>query len=155
MTWLCACDVGIKYHAEAWFEDGRLHEAKLVHGVGSLRSPEGLSWREGDRLVIECATVRKADGASKKKEVDALNRAAGRLGALHPNPEFMLPEAWKGQLPKKISHTRTLALLTEAERAILPSKKSELLHVLDAVGLGLRALGRRQAPELPLHSISG
>lgn len=132
---LCAVDVGIAYHAEAWFDSGGiLCCARLVNDCEPIKS--------GGRLVIECATVRARDGATKKREVDELNRAAGRLGALHPAPEFFLPEAWKNQLSKKISHARTLKRLFEPEHVKLPMKRSELLHVLDAVGLGLKVLGR-------------
>lgn len=133
---LCAVDVGVKYHAEAWFSStGVLCNARLVKNVEPIAC--------GGRLVIECATVRAQDGAVKKREVDALNRAAGRLGALHPAPEYQLPEAWKGQTSKAIDQARALKRLTEVERALLPLKKGELLHVLDAVSMGLRAVGRK------------
>lgn len=134
-------DTGVKYHAEACLHNGVLTHAALIGNVETLPRP---SFHFGDwRLVIECATVRRQDGHTKKREVDALNRAAGRLGAMHPAPEFILPEVWKGQTPKAIDHKRTLELLTPTERALLPTKKTELVHVLDAVGIALWAAGRK------------
>lgn len=135
MQELVAVDTGVKYHARAVFKDGVLGRAELIKDVGPIIC--------SGRLVIECATVRRQDGHTKRKQVDELNRAAGRLGALHPTPEFWQVETWKGQVPKRIDHERTLKVLTEAERAVLPKSKAELLHVLDAIGIGLRALGRR------------
>lgn len=140
-------DVGVKYHARALvtrFNGGPwlLHSADLVQGVEPIKVDAGgcpYTWR----LVIECATVRRADGHTKKREVDALNRAAGRIGAAHPSPEFRLPEQWKGQLKKPVDHARTLERLSPAELAVLPKSKAELKHVLDAVGIALKAVGRR------------
>lgn len=53
------------------------------------------------------------------------------------------PRQWKGQVPKKIHVARTLAKLTDAERALLPALPASKLHnVVDAAGLGLWLLGR-------------
>ena len=140
-------DVGLKYHARATMkktEGGywRLHDAVLAKEIGPLEMEcDGLPFEW--RLIIECATTRPRDGATKKKEVDALNRAAGRLGALHPCPVFLLPEQWKNQTPKKIDQERTLAALSPEEKTLLPTKKAELRHVLDAVAIALKAVGRR------------
>lgn len=129
-------DTGVEYHAEAWVQDGTLVRAVLIPDNRPITGP-------ADRIVIECATVRRADGHTKKREVDALNRAAGRLGANFVKPAYVLPEEWKGQVPKKIDHQRTLALLSAEEVKVLPQRKSELLHVLDAVGIALWACGRK------------
>lgn len=137
---LCSVDVGVKYHARAWFADGVLSSADLVKDVDPVLAPVG--GHEWD-LVIECATVRQRDGMTKKREVDALNRAAGRLGANHPSPIYKLPEEWKGNLPKKVDQQRTLAALIPEELACLPTSKAELHHILDAIGLGLKTMGRR------------
>ena len=145
---LCAVDTGVKYRAEAWFQnigDGPvLYRAALVPGIEPIWPGVSVPWLPTDRLVIECATVRRQDGHTKRKEVDALNRAAGRLGALHPNPTYLKVEEWKGQLSKKVDHERTISKLSDQELLVLKGMKAaQLKHVLDAVGIGLRVLGRR------------
>jgi hypothetical protein len=139
VSYIVGVDVGIAYYAVASIRDGVLWRAELVHSTEPLRLGDASA-----RLVIECATVRKEDGHTKKREVDALNRAAGRLGALHPAPEYVLPEKWKAQVSKTLDQKRTLALLSPAEIAILPRLKKELVHVLDAVGIALWACGRKR-----------
>lgn len=141
-------DVGVKYYARATMHldhvNGawRLRSADLVQDTEPLRMDcAGLPYKW--RLVIERATVRQRDGHTKKREVENLLLAAGRLGAMHPSPEFQLPEEWKGQLKKKLDHKRTLERLSPDEIAILPKSKAELKHVLDAVGIAMKAVGRR------------
>lgn len=153
MQWpyLIACDVGVKYYAQAVFRDGVLEQARLVDQVQPVRIDWCGAVEREWRLVIEVATPRERDGKTKIREVNALNRSAGRLGALHPSPEFKLPEEWKAQLPKAKDQRRTLEeCLTEDELKVLPKSKAELKHVLDAVGLGLFALGRRSRKCAPL-----
>jgi hypothetical protein len=138
-------DTGVKYHARALVIDGRLLRSEHVQSCEPIARPwEAAGAPRGEwRLVIECAHARPEDGRIKLREVDALNRAAGRLGALHPAPEFVTASQWKGSTSKKLDHARTLALLTDAERRLLPTKQSELVHVLDAVGIALWACGRK------------
>lgn len=135
-------DMGVKYHAlAALHEDGTLWLAALIPHVEALLSPTG----RGDnwRLVIERAHARPEDGRTKLREVDALNLAAGRVGARHPAPEFVTTSQWKGSVSKAIDQERTLSLLSPKEREILPKSKAELKHVLDAVGIALWAAGRK------------
>jgi hypothetical protein len=75
-------------------------------------------------------------------------RVAGSCAAAGATVRWVKPAEWKGQLPKDVCHRRVRALLTDEERAILtrdcrgmPASKRH--NVLDAVGIGLWALGRR------------
>jgi len=55
------------------------------------------------------------------------------------------PQDWKASVPKAVHNQRVLAKLTEKEKCRLPSlPKTKLHNVIDAVGLGLFALGRMQ-----------
>lgn len=54
--------------------------------------------------------------------------------------DLVTPRQWKGQMPKEVSAQKTLDKLTEAEKQNIEKIKSS--HVLDAIGLGLWALGR-------------
>ena len=70
----------------------------------------------------------------------AAGRMTGALGTF-----YVLPAAWKGQLPKKLQHERMMRALSPDERDVLASVKcaKHLLHnVFDAVSLGLVELGR-------------
>jgi hypothetical protein len=54
-----------------------------------------------------------------------------------------LPNEWKGQVPKDVHHRRALAILSDDERAAIPSLPRTYAHnALDAVALGLWRLGR-------------
>ena len=90
----------------------------------------------------------------------ALN--AGEWGGLYrqwADVEYVFPFQWKGSVPKSIHHTRVLAKLSEAERAVAdqaisrgrsgvskslatPVPASKRHNVLDAIGLGLFRVGR-------------
>lgn len=132
--------MGVEYHARAYLKDGVLCAADLVRDVDPVFSPVRIgTWR----LVIERAHARPEDGRTKLREVDALNLAAGRVGAFHPKPEFVTASQWKGSVSKTIDQARTLALLSPEERSVLPKSKAELKHVLDAVGIALWAAGRK------------
>lgn len=68
--------------------------------------------------------------------------------------DFFLPIEWKGATPKSIHHERVWARLADRERMVVndafsrrgmngkPLPASKRHNVLDAVGLGLFALGR-------------
>lgn len=56
------------------------------------------------------------------------------------------PSTWKGQRPKKIDNEYTLSLLTVDERALVDALKappSKIHNAIDAIGIGLWAVGRR------------
>lgn len=87
--------------------------------------------------------------ASSKVNNDLAQLAAidGALGEAFTgaNPRVVFPAEWKGSLPKEVHHERILRTLSAEEQARIcwPSAKKTLGHnVLDAVGLGLFALGR-------------
>jgi hypothetical protein len=77
--------------------------------------------------------------------------AAGVCSVVYPAAvvHWVAPATWKGQVPKDIHHTRVWAILADRERAIIdlacrgvaPSKRH---NVMDAVGLGLYTLQRKQ-----------
>ena len=63
-----------------------------------------------------------------------------------PSTVLVLPRVWKGQVPKKICSERTLNRLNEAEmQAVNSYKQARYLehNMVDAIGIGLWALGRK------------
>lgn len=73
----------------------------------------------------------------------------GRYRAVVDGVRYVEPREWmRGNPPKKINHPRILKELRPDERAVLDAvlgvlAKSKHEHVMDAVGIGLFALGRR------------
>lgn len=56
------------------------------------------------------------------------------------------PQDWKGQRPKDVDNQYTLSLLSEKEKDVLKHAKipaSYRHNVIDAIGIGLKRLGRR------------
>lgn len=74
-----------------------------------------------------------------------LDRLPRQLGAACAFERSVFPVQWKASVPKKIHNARVLAKLAPEELAILKALKlpvSKEHNVIDAIGLGLFALGR-------------
>lgn len=82
-------------------------------------------------------------GAQRKGDLNDLLDLAGVDGAIaalaQGAVQFVYPADWKGQIPKKIMNDRVWGVLTTSERIVCQSKDH---NILDAVGIGLHALGR-------------
>lgn len=131
-SWFHCWDPGVGYAGFASFSERLLAAAHLDnsaavcaygHMVGIVEAPEH-TWKP-------------------EKDILRLARAAGEIGGRYSNRLYVTPAEWKGSVPKGIHQKQhILPRLTEAERALLPTKKGDLVHVLDAVGIGLWYLGR-------------
>lgn len=134
-------DPGVEYYARASWESGELYSVDVL--------PIHHRFHFGTSLVIEIPQIyseRSTGRARKARKADVrdLILAAGRIIDRYENVIKVEPREWKGQLDKKTDHDRTLAALTDAERALLSGKtKEQLGHILDAVGIGLKHLWRR------------
>lgn len=140
---LIAVDPGVHACGVAWFDEGVLLRAEyrtepLAGGVFPIGDMPKTT------CICEIPQVYAGDGAKKAAALIDLAVAAGRMtGQLET--KYVRPASWKGQVPKDIHHARVRACLTEAERAVLGAcdcSKSKLHNVLDAIGLGLKTLGR-------------
>lgn len=137
-----AIDPGVQWCGVAVFADGALVSA-------SLEKPEKVrsSWAPVDRLTIEVPQVYRAGlGKGDPNDLIAVAVEVGRLieSAWTDDVERVRPHDWKGSVPKEIHNARTLAVLSPAERACLPKlPKTKMHNVLDAVGLGLWSLEKR------------
>lgn len=143
-----AVDPGVDYYALARFVNGNLIS---VHTL----SMEGFHYPGApELLVIEKAQIIERaggteQGAARKKDVANLLVSTGRVIEKYASRgvrvETRAPAQWKGQLPKKIDHERTMEALTPDERRVIEAvrTKEERGHLLDAVGIGLVYLWRR------------
>lgn len=134
-----SADPGVKYVAYALWADRKLASTGLV----PLEGFEPFTPDTRHLIVLEKPQVYRHARARSADLVD-LAISAGRIEGMFSRAVWYLPREWKGQVPKKIHHPRILAQLTDREKSCLPSKKGELKHILDAVGLGLyhmRAIG--------------
>jgi len=98
--------------------------------------------------VIEKPVVRK--GHSSKISNDCVDLAimGGAFAGVHceqiEKVHFYIPEDWKGQVPKGVMIERIQSRLDEEEfgRVDLPDNKKRQTDVWDAVGIGLKYIGR-------------
>jgi len=134
---LIAVDPGVHACGVAYF----MPTGRLVH---CDYTSEPLEPACSSRVVCEIPQVYSGDGVKKAKALIDLAVAAGRMtGQLET--EYVRPANWKGQVPKDIHHARVRACLTEEERRTLSEcdcPRGKLHNVLDAIGLGLKTLGR-------------
>ena|SRR5688500_1924883 len=161
MPTLLACDPGLRYPAAAWFTDGVLVKASRVkikvdtsEQIAKRCRDIGLAiadWCPGlpDALIVEWPQIYTAD--KSKGDPNNLIGLAGVgacLAGLFPNSSILSPRPreWTGNIPKSETGDpwksprgqRVWDRLNATERlAVVPSHDA-----IDAVGLGLFALGR-------------
>lgn len=138
----------------AWFYESRLTYCGLIAWDGWTPARPNLDFEQaralGFTLVVEKPQVYRA--SRSKADPNDLIFLAMRAGVLinfyclyTENILTPTPAEWKGQTPKSVSERRTRKLLTPEETRVLAGcgVSAALLHnVIDAVGIGLWALGR-------------
>lgn len=92
----------------------------------------------GAAWVVEDQQDYPGQGA-KTADLDALRAVVRSLRAVSESLSTVRPSEWKGNVPKAVHHRRVRAVLSSAELGRLSSLD---LDTLDAVALGLWALGR-------------
>ena len=94
--------------------------------------------KQGDLSYIwVCEWPMKYDHARvKHKDIGTLQEVGYAFG---PWDEKYLPGQWKGNVPKKPHHKRILRVLDDEELGNMADSNHD---TLDAVGIGLFALGR-------------
>lgn len=129
-----AVDPGVKYYAWAEFVFDTLNRA----GMATLGGPEA----NPATIVIEMPQIYRG-AQSRLSDIADLTFAAGAIAGRYEQVIRYLPAEWKGQVPKDVHQARIKSALTDAEDEILDEfKKKDLIHILDAVGLGLYHTGR-------------
>lgn len=150
-------DPGLRGCGVALFRDEELEQAVYVEGNGSAQRAEAwvqmvsavrefVGTRRVERLVVELPQVYVA--VRTKGDPNDLVQLGAVVGALclafqEATQHVFLPAEWKGQVPKEIVHARVASRLSAAEQGRITCRRKSLLHnVLDAVGIGLKDLGR-------------
>ncbi len=141
MSYLLAVDPGTHHLGIAVFQGTELLLAYLERGRPKLLDIPIT------KIIIEIPQV-YARTASKTDPKDLIRvaYAAGRATVLAPHAEVWLvhPRAWKGNEKKHITEQRVLDRLTPSELARIQMPPRSLANnVFDAIGLGLRMVGRK------------
>lgn len=139
MSYLLAVDPGTHHLGLAVFNGTELMLAYL------LRERPKLLDLPITQIVIEIPQVYKT-GKSDPRDLIRLAYAAGRSTVLAPHAEVRLvhPRAWKGNTKKHITEQRVLAELTPVELSSIQMPPRSLANnVFDAIGLGLKMVGRK------------
>lgn len=118
----------------------------VLHSCG-LRNPPKAFPRPVTRIVIEKPHTGKT--RARAKDIITLAVRAGEAGGLMKKvtgvtPEYIEPNRWKGQLPKKRCNEIVEGKMLPEEMEILNKikKKATRHNILDAIGIGLWAIGR-------------
>lgn len=134
---LIAIDPGVRYFAAACLEQGTLKGCFMGKPWGA--NPLLV---QASELVIEKPQV-YAHARARNSDLVDLAIAAGQIARDHPRVNWYLPREWKGQTPKAVHRERIRACLSQDELRLMACwSKGKLLHLWDAVGLGLKYVGR-------------
>jgi|TARA_R100001086_G_C11836857_1_gene258065 hypothetical protein len=141
-------DPGTKDMGWALWEDNELQICGLARGKDWVETVLSLPKFTISQLTIEDQQIYRRSPINAHALL-ACARVVGAVVAYYDFPEFRIvtPAQWKGQLPKTVCNRRTLAKLTENELhqvGIAPCPESLKHNLLDAVGIGLWATGRRK-----------
>jgi len=149
MGCLISIDPGVNHHGVAYFTDGKLKVAWFSLSEEVL---EDIAWHiKGedtlDQLAIEIPQVYVPSLFDPNDLINLAVEAGKVIGVLEEDYSVKtttyLPKSWKKQVPKDIMNRRTLARLSEKEKAAIQWPiKSRRHNVLDAAGVGLHHLGR-------------
>ena len=123
-------DPGVEYYAVAVWCGAALVAADVV--------PIGYHMDPVELVVIEKPQIYGDKERARKSDVADLLWSGGRIADRYDVCVPYLPAEWKGQIPKNVHHARIAATLSANEAHILTRMpKKKLVHVLDAIGIGL------------------
>ena len=130
----------------AWFYNGslaRCADTRNVLGFGS-----NFIGTTFDRVVVEMPVYYPQNNKADVNDLLRLAFAAGALShvvACKTAVELVPPREWKGTVKKEVMNNRVFYRLCEIEQDVVTKScptKVKRHNVLDAVGIGLHALGR-------------
>lgn len=128
-------DPGVHYFAWAYFFEAELHSCGLDTDSRYLAQ----KWPGVDVCMVEKPQVHRGQEKKKKDVVDLAWAGGIIVGQFPVRIEVLL-----SNLPKPIFQARARAALLPSELAlVLRHKKADQKHIWDAVGFGIRYLGRK------------
>lgn len=155
---ILSVDPGLQHCGVAlWSSEGKLIAAWLARGNGKTRGANeararGMRWRSIVRavgeaklewLVIEVPQVYKMSPGDPNDLIDIAGVAGGLVCMFDAPTHTYLPHQWKGDAPKKAIQAWCKKTLSRGEWSRIEAKPKGLAHnVYDAVGIGLKFLGR-------------
>ena len=151
MRQMISIDPGTKVLGEAFWIGGKLEGCGVIRTEGRTLGEKisGLPTRDGGQDLAVCELM-DANGLRVPANDLIAVQAVGCVYAARMAREvkLVLPRTWKGNVPKRIHHPRIRAALSPDERDILQigldtAPKGHHKEILDAVGIGLWALGRK------------
>ena len=148
-TWHLSVDPGTREMGWALWRGTSLVQCGLARGktwTGTVRKMPELPCV--DVLTLEDQQIYRSSPVDAHALL-AVARVVGAVVAFYDYPKHSLvkPAKWKGQVPKKICNERTLKALSQIETEVVGNVKcpASLRHnLLDAIGIGLWAVGRRK-----------
>jgi len=148
---LVAFDPAAHHVGWAAFREGRLASCGLERKDPLSAGLEELAGalRVAHRVVVEVPQVYQQRGwEGDPNDLIDVALTAGRIAQAFDGQapaEFVRPHAWKSNVPKAVMLRRITESLDGAEQNVLHATKvpATLIHnVVDAIGLGIWALGR-------------
>lgn len=120
-------------------------DKKLTGYAAWLKMSEAIyQIHHGTEIAIEFPQT--YGGRAARGDANDLLQLAALVGAVcatGPRAWLYLPSEWKGNLPKDVSMRRTTSKLSEEEKKRIDWPAKSLCHnVGDAIGIGLKHLGR-------------
>ncbi len=157
-TPMLSIDPGVRnLGAAAWGADGELlgalcsRQPTTTLGLGALayRHVQEITEAIGgpwDLGIMESMVWTGVRATTPQDLIDVQTVGALVVASLASEWQLLPPSLWKATIPKEIHHERILAGLTARERAIATTAAARAgacaKEVLDAIGIGLYALGR-------------
>lgn len=141
-----AIDPGTRSTGFAFFDSGKLERVVRVtklrcNNLGIMPYEEIRKWKGCvSHLACEVPQIYPQSKADPNDMIPVALLAGALIGYFSAAfVKMPRPREWKGQVPKAIHNARTLAKLTDDERALCAGHSHD---ELDAVGIGLWYLGR-------------
>lgn len=140
-----AIDPGVKHLGVAVFDGGALVCAGLIKTEDKKALSEILfTYGYPDSVVVELPQVyQRSKSKGDPNDLIAVAVVVGALQERLRRVELVKPRTWKGTVKKEVMLKRIVSKLTAEETALLPKLSKSLVHnVIDAIGIGLFAVGR-------------
>ena len=148
---MLSIDPGTKDMGWALWTDEKLTDCGIARAKDWITTVRMLPDVNPERLYIEDQQIYRSSNINAHSLIAVARVVGAVVMRFSDSPtlrevHIIKPREWKGQVPKDICNKRTIARLSDAERTILTKKsyrKTILHNLLDAVGIGLWALGRK------------